>query len=194
VVVVGADIWDGTGPELNGFKNTTGITFPLLLNAGLATGGNLASAYVDRDNYVIFDQLGIERFSARQQGYSYGAALDVPRMRTLVDSLLSLSLGVVDPNGAVAAAQLVASPNPFRALTRIDAAIPNADGTPTEISVLDLSGRRIATLSVAAQGAGRVRASWNGTDGEGRALPPGVYLIRAISGATHVTRRVVLLR
>jgi hypothetical protein len=193
-VVVGADIWDGTPAELSGFKNVTGATFPLLLNAGLATGGDLATAYYDRDNYVIFDQLGIERFSARQQGYSYNAALDVTRMRTLVDSLLSLSLGVGDPNGPAPVAPLVASPNPFRALTRIDAVIPNAENAPTEISVLDLGGRRVATLSVQAVDSGHVRAAWDGRDGAGRSLPPGVYLIHATVGSVQVTRRVVLIR
>jgi hypothetical protein len=124
VVVVGADIWNGTPSELTGFKNITGITFPLLLNAGSDVGGNLVTSYFDRDNDVIIDQQGIERFSARQQGYSYGAALDVPRMRALVDSLLTHPAGVDDPGDLALVPSLRVSPNPFRQFARIDVVLP----------------------------------------------------------------------
>ena len=192
--MVGADIWDGTPSGLNTFKNQTGITFPLLLDAGTATGGDLATAYFDRDNYVIIDQLGIERFSARQQGYSYGGALDVPRMRALIDSLLTNAAGVGDPGSVPAVAPLVATPNPFRDRTQIDATLTGAGNADVQISILDLSGRRVASPSVRAAGPGRVTATWDGRDDSGRPMPSGVYLVRAHAGAFAVTRRVVLLR
>lgn len=192
--MVGADIWNGSPGGLAAFQSLTGITFPLLLDAGTATGGDLATAYYDRDNYVIIDQLGIERFSARQQGYSYGGALDVPRMRTLIDSLLTHTAGVGDPGPPVSVAPLVATPNPFRDHTRIDATLPVDATVDLEISVLDLSGRRVASLSARAADAGRVSATWDGRDSGGRPMPSGVYLVRAHAGGTVVTSRVVLLR
>ena len=194
MIVIGADIWNGTPSQLSGFKNLTGATFPLLLNAGTTTGGNLATAYYDRDNYVIIDEQGTERYSARQQGYSYGGALDVPRMRALVDSLLAHPVGVGDPGSPTLAAPLTVWPNPFRELTRIDAALPSGSGAATEIAVLDLTGRRLVTLSVHAVSAGSVQATWNGRDAAGRPLPPGLYLVRAAAGRAQTTRRVVLLR
>jgi peroxiredoxin len=194
VIVVGADIWDGTPGALAGFQSSTGITFPLLLNAGTATGGDLATAYFDRDNYVIIDQNGIERFSARQQGYPFGAALDVTRMRNLVDSLLTHPTGVGDPGGPAPATPLVATPNPFRDHTRIDATLPVAATGGLEISVLDLSGRRVASLSARAADSGRVSATWDGRASDGRPMPSGVYLVRAHAGGMVVTSRVVLLR
>jgi hypothetical protein len=194
VIVVGADIWNGSPSGLNTFKNQTGITFPLLLDAGTDTGGNLTTAYYDRDNYVIIDQLGIERFSARQQGYAYGAALDVPRMRALVDSLLTHTAGVGDPPALAPPAPFVATPNPFRDHTRVDATLPMAVSAGIEISVLDLSGRRVALLSAQAVDAGRVSATWDGRDEAGRPMPSGVYLVRAHAGAIEITSRVVLLR
>ncbi|MFI5372039.1 MAG: FlgD immunoglobulin-like domain containing protein [Candidatus Eisenbacteria bacterium] len=192
--MIGADIWDGTPSALNTFKNQTGITFPLLLNAGLDAGGNLVTAYFDRDNYVIIDQTGIERYSARQQGYGYGAALDVPRMRALVDSLITHATGVGDPGAPAPEATLLATPNPFRDRTRIDAAIPSAGASAIEISVLDLAGRRVATLATRGPDAGHAQTTWDGHDDTGRALPTGVYLIRAQAGGLHFTRRIVLLR
>jgi FlgD Ig-like domain len=193
VVVVGADIWDGSPADLAGFRNTTGATYPLLLNAGTASGGNLVTAYFDRDNYVIIDQFGIERFSARQQGYSFGRALDVTRMRGLIDSLLTHTAGVGDPGVPAPVAPLTATPNPFRDRTRIDATLPVAATGALEISVLDLSGRRVASLS-ARSAAGRVSAAWDGRDTGGRLMPSGVYLVRAHAGGMVVTSRVVLLR
>jgi FlgD Ig-like domain len=204
VVVVGADIWNGSPGGLASFQTATGVTFPLLLNAGTATGGNLVTAYFDRDNYVIIDQKGIERFSARQQGYSYDAALDVPRMKALIDSLLTHPTGVGDPEPPAASASLVTMPNPFRDHIRIDAAFSGHSGAamcPTcrtnadvEFTVLDLSGREIATLGTRVAILGSVSTTWDGRDSNGQPMPSGVYLVRATSGAKQVTRRVVLLR
>jgi hypothetical protein len=193
--VVGADIWNGTPSGLAGFQTSTGITFPLLLNAGTATGGDLATAYFDRDNYVIIDQNGIERFSARQQGYSYGAALDVPRMKALIDSLLTHPTGVGDPDPPAPAAPILITPNPFHDHVRIGVALSAMPrGAEIEMTVLDLSGRRVATLDTQAAALGVVSVTWDGRDSNGQPMPSGVYLVRARAGTTQITRRVVLLR
>ena len=108
VAVVGADIFSGTPAQLQTFRNITGATYPLLLNASVAAGGNMYVTYGDRDNYVVIDRDRVVRFSARAQGYNYGAALDVPRIRALVDSLLASPTGVGDGPASVSRV----TPNP----------------------------------------------------------------------------------
>jgi len=53
VALIGADVWNGTPAQFALFRSHTGVTFPLLLNAGVDTGGNLLTDYTDRDDYVV---------------------------------------------------------------------------------------------------------------------------------------------
>ena len=57
--VIGVDTWNGTQAQLRSFKNTTGATYPLLLNGGLATGGNVEALYGTYDNYIVINKQGI---------------------------------------------------------------------------------------------------------------------------------------
>ena len=50
---------------------------------------------------------------------------------------------------------------------------------PVELVIYTLDGRRVATVPQGLQTAGPQTARWDGRDAEGRALPPGVYLISA---------------
>ena len=109
-----------------------------------------------------------------------------------VSSWLSASCTVaaVEPEG-VADASLVASPNPFRDRVEVRLARNLAGDGPRWLEILDAGGRRVARLplSVAAGGA---RASWDGRDLFGRALPAGIYRTR-VAGA-HTDSGVTLVR
>ena len=48
---------------------------------------------------------------------------------------------------------------------------------PVELVIYTLDGRLVATVPQGLQTAGPQTARWDGRDAEGRALPPGVYLI-----------------
>ena len=60
-----------------------------------------------------------------------------------------------------------------------------------ELSVYDLSGRRIAVLSRTLEGTGTI--SWDLTSGNGEPVPSGVYIVR-LSGSRTATRRLVVIR
>ena len=51
------------------------------------------------------------------------------------------------------------------------------------LSVFDVSGRRVRTLSLGRLAAGEHRLTWDGRDAAGRTGPSGVYLVRLESGA-----------
>jgi hypothetical protein len=79
-------------------------------------------------------------------------------------------------------------PNPtLRGLT-VAFALP--DALPARLTVLDVAGRTVAGLEVGSLGAGAHTVDLAG----GRALPPGMYLIRLTQGARTLTARGVVIR
>jgi flagellar hook assembly protein FlgD len=52
------------------------------------------------------------------------------------------------------------------------------DEARVEITIYDLSGRRVRRLFSERIGKGRYATLWNGTDGHGAYVPPGIYLCK----------------
>lgn len=50
--------------------------------------------------------------------------------------------------------------------------------SPVQVSLYDLSGRRVRTLVERRQAAGGYTESWDGTDDHGELVPPGLYMMR----------------
>ena len=78
-------------------------------------------------------------------------------------------------------------PNPARALARVDYSIPLA--MSVELSVLDVAGRRVATLVAGPRGPGR-HAAWIPRG----MLAPGFYWCRLAAGARTSSRSLIVLR
>jgi hypothetical protein len=79
-------------------------------------------------------------------------------------------------------------PNPVRTTARFAITAP-ATAT-VRIELVDVSGRHVRTLT-ARPGAGAV--TWDRTDEQGRRVPSGVYLARAIAGSATRAVRVVVI-
>lgn len=82
-------------------------------------------------------------------------------------------------------------PNPFTPLTtiRFDLATPGE----TTLDVFDLNGRMVSRLVNGPLTAGPHSVVWNGTDGAGHRMSPGVYLYRLKAGARSESRQMVLI-
>ena len=191
VQVVGVDEWNGTAVELRGFKNQTGVTFPLLLDGATATGGNFATLYGTYDNYIVVNKQGIVRYHAAL-GWPHGNRYHLNEIRGCVDSLVSATVDV-DPSPAPAAFRLTSAPNPARGATRIELTIPAGEAGPASVTVHDVAGRQVATLWEWELGPGLTRLPWAHMDGSGAALPPGLYLVRARFGARQLVHRAIVL-
>lgn len=83
-------------------------------------------------------------------------------------------------------------PNPFGRETTLSFVLPRA--ARAELSVFDLSGRRLRTLVQGEVGAGNHQIAWDGTDAQGRRLSAGVYLYRLEALGESLTGRMTLLR
>ncbi len=94
-----------------------------------------------------------------------------------------LSTGA-DPAGTLS---LEAAPNPARGLATVTVSL--AEAGPVTVAAFDALGRRVAVLHDGPLAAGaRALALAAG------ALPPGLYVVRAVAGRSMATRRVVVVR
>ncbi|MBU8921866.1 MAG: T9SS type A sorting domain-containing protein [Bacteroidales bacterium] len=83
-------------------------------------------------------------------------------------------------------------PNPFNPVTTI--AYVLAADLSVELTVYDVSGRRIAVLEEGIQLRGNHEVVWNGTDIRGNRVSSGVYFYRLRAGKDLFTKKMVLLR
>lgn len=101
----------------------------------------------------------------------------------------------IDATSAVPAGASLAvrvSPNPFTHGTEVSFASPAP--ASVELTVHDVTGRRVRTL-LSADGVEGVRtARWDGRDAEGRPLASGVYFVRLERDGVVASRQVVLTR
>jgi flagellar hook assembly protein FlgD len=83
-------------------------------------------------------------------------------------------------------------PNPFNPTTRFR--IDVATGSPVDVTVFDILGRKIATILHAEKEAGSYTMEWNGRDDQGLAVPTGMYIIRMSAGEFTASQKVSLLK
>jgi len=95
-------------------------------------------------------------------------------------------------HGEVALKLLPAMPNPFASYTTLRFALAVAG--PVRIAVHDVRGREVAVLADAPCDAGEFSATWDGTDGAGEPLCPGLYFATVQAGGHRAVRKMVLLR
>ena len=103
--------------------------------------------------------------------------------------------GTVTDAGTTAvpsAPRSVALPNPFNPSTTIRYTV--ASGGPVDITVYDVSGRRIRSLVNGHAPAGTHEVRWDGRDDDGRPVASGIYLYRFGSTGFTETRKLVLLK
>jgi len=105
-----------------------------------------------------------------------------------IDAVIDASAHV--PQGPAQASPVQVFPNPFTEKTRVVLNLPVA--AAVDVSVFDVNGRSV--LSKRTEAEKRTEFFWYGRDGEGKALPPGVYFFRFDFDGTTLTRKVMLLR
>ncbi|MGD9141441.1 MAG: FlgD immunoglobulin-like domain containing protein [bacterium] len=84
------------------------------------------------------------------------------------------------------------TPNPFSAGTAIGYDMPGQ--ARVEIDVIDIEGRVVRTLVDEVAPAGRHSAAWDGRDGYGARVGPGIYFVRMRAGDFSATCKMMVLR
>jgi len=92
--------------------------------------------------------------------------------------------------GPVSEARITVLPNPAPGPVMVSYDVPSAG--PVEVSVLDPSGRQVATLVSGRTELGSYRLSWDRRDRQGRAVAPGVYFLRLdAAGQSRIVKLVL---
>ena len=84
------------------------------------------------------------------------------------------------------------TPNPFAQSTVIRFELAQAG--EVDLSVHDVSGRRVRLLTCGSVAAGMRALSWDGRDDGGRAVSSGIYFLRLKTATERVSRRIVVTR
>jgi hypothetical protein len=85
-----------------------------------------------------------------------------------------------------------ARPNPFNGTTTLAFALAKAG--PVELAVYGVDGRKVATLVQESREPGEYRQVWDGRDGTGQPVRPGMYYARLVTPAGRFTRTLVLMK
>lgn len=109
--------------------------------------------------------------------------------RAWVEGLADL-LGIPPPAQPLSRI-LVNSPNPFTSMTEIDLSLPAEERVT--LSVFDASGRRVVDLYTGRVGPEPRRFVWDGRDGGGRTVAPGVYFARLEASSFTLKRKMLLV-
>lgn len=91
--------------------------------------------------------------------------------------------------------QLVgAYPNPFNGRVNIQYTIPAHLNDPVSISIYDITGKRVASLTNEIRNAGKGEVQWNGQNDAGKEVSSGTYLVVAGNGRMRQSIRITFIK
>ncbi len=181
------DLWDGTDEQVQFFIDQTEVTYPVLMDAGLA---NINEDYTTGISYFfVIDANGMIHWRGH---WIQNQIIDA------IDEALASATSVSPDTTPVAAVFNLAAnyPNPFNPNTNIpyELADPNQD-VAVRLEIIDPLGRLVQTLVAANQTGGQsYEVQWNGSDRFGKAMPSGIYFSRLTCDGKVQSQMMTLLR
>ena len=163
------DMWNGSVSQCNSFIAATGITYPMLRNAG--TAGIGLSYSVSWDVSFVVDGFGdIVHRSTGFKEAGVTAAVNT--------ALAGLVAGVDDVPTSQSFRMHPAYPNPFNPTTTISWEMgEGVIGAAVKVEIHDMRGRRLVRLLDSyVDGAGTQSVQWDGRDSAGVVVASGTYL------------------
>lgn len=126
-------------------------------------------------------------------GGNFSTAGGKPSLAVAALRLPCALVGVDDPVPSPRAFRFAAPwPNPSVRAANIEFNLPSA--ARVRVEVFDLAGRRVCSPIAGQQlPAGEHRVTWDGRDGSGRRVMPGIYQVRIATGAAVGVRTIVML-
>jgi hypothetical protein len=83
-------------------------------------------------------------------------------------------------------------PNPFNPSTTIKFSLSN-DG-PTQLTIIDLAGRKVRTLVNEVRSSGDYQVVWDGRDDSGLQAATGMYFVRLQNAETQLTHKITMIK
>ncbi len=181
-VALGLDTWDYSVSANNSFRNQTGITYDLLLQAKQTLvayyGG---SGFYDRSIVIGADR----KLTYKGNGY---VNTDYQQVVSVIETELakiSTSSEPIDDDVPATISLDQNYPNPFNPSTTISLDSPKE----VKLQIFNLLGKEVATLINGVQAAGKQTVSWNASS-----IPSGVYMYRLTVGNEVMMKRMTLIK
>jgi len=144
-------------------------------------------AIITRNDLVARDERQYVDADVRRGGsYQYTIGAVRPDGSEARSALIGVTIG---PPGLVLQQNV---PNPFHPTTSISFALPEA--SHASLSVFDVKGKHIRTLTNGRLPAGITQVQWDGRDENGARVSSGIYLYRLESGKRLLTKKMILLK
>ena len=125
-------------------------------------------------------------------GYPVG---DLNNFPTRYADWLAAGLGTVNEDNKITPSEFALSqnyPNPFNPSTEISFSIDQA--LDVNLSIYNMLGQKVRTLTDGAKNAGSHTVQWNGIDDMGISVSTGIYLYRLTSGSKSVTKKMAFMK
>ncbi|NUM77340.1 Ig-like domain-containing protein [candidate division KSB1 bacterium] len=183
--------------KFGNFAGASRVVFTVLAGEGSIVGNHILTSDsngVAQAQWQLGPQPGLNRLSASLE--------DSPHVAVTfsANAIDSTTTGVADDTGTLPQqfALHQNSPNPFNPETMMQFSLPEA--AQVELSIYDLTGRRIKILLATQLPAGAHRVRWNGKDEAGQSLHSGVYFYTLRARMLHsgktmtATRKLALIK
>ena len=138
---------------------------------------------ISYDHSMVIDGDGIIQYSA--------SGVPLANIQAKIDELLSTSI-VNDEITPQDFALFNNYPNPFNPVTTIRYQIPQQ--VRVNLSIINVSGQKIATLVNEEQPAGSYSVNWQGKDDNGNSVASGVYFFQLRAESFFKVNKMLLLR
>lgn len=199
----GANPWTRDLPISSGTVQDLPVAVDYTRDRDLIAFGFWGDTELSSPEILVIDTDGREEYSCHAPGSMYDVAIAedgsyVAATGKLVHANVMgsgsdaycgqvLELAAVDRiddtfDAGFACASVIASPNPFNGTTTLRAALPaGANGDMGQLCIFDVDGRIVRALNGSVSGTA-LSAEWDGCDGQGQALPAGVYYSKFLAG------------
>ena len=192
-------------------ENFANSVRPLDLSSGTVgapleniSGGYIASLAVDGDRLIVADRgsfadpasAGLKFYDATTGAFRRGpidTGLPPANIVVLSDAAVPTAVEETADSLPQEFALEAAYPNPFNASVQIPFAVwqPN---TSVELTVHDVLGRTVRTLTAGTVAAGRHVLHWDGRNAAGETVGNGAYLVQLRAGSQRVVGKVMLIK
>jgi len=181
-----------------GLNDGTRSTLAVLVNNRYAeTWDHARIRFVMADHDSTFTSTGGSIFQVVREGgvaLVYVDCVLTQKANTSVSVQAAAPVAGVEP-GPTPGLALSARSNPYRVATGpLVVRWSLAQPASVTLEVLDLQGRRVATLARDGATAGEHESRWDGHDAHGAVAPPAMYVLRLATPSGMRSRRFVLVR
>ncbi len=178
---LGLETWNGSLSQAQAYVNSTGITYPLLTNAG----DELNNFGITYDNYLVIDHQGVLRYSSAENG-GLGERYRVNEITDAIrEQLTRTDLNTDEIPDDFKLSQNF--PNPFNSVTLIKYSL--LTGGHVSLIVYDILGRHVETLVNEIKSATEHEYEWIPNN-----LSSGIYFYKLKFSDIEITRKMVYVK